>query len=66
MSKQQYDLSKSTDYLNRKMFLDPAGPVVIQRFEEVKYKKIADFEEAPAMLEAIDFDSQEDCEACKL
>jgi ribonucleoside-diphosphate reductase beta chain len=26
------------------MFLDPAGPVTIQRFEEVKYKKIADFE----------------------
>jgi ribonucleoside-diphosphate reductase beta chain len=44
MSKQQYDLSKPTDYLSRKMFLDPAGPVVIQRFEEVKYKKIADFE----------------------
>ena len=45
MSKQQYDLSKPSDYLNRKMFLDPAGPVVVQRFEEVKYKKIADFEE---------------------
>jgi len=44
MSKQQYDLSKSTDYLTRKMFLDPAGPVTIQRFEEVKYKKIADFD----------------------
>lgn len=44
MSKQQYDLSKPTDYLNRKMFLDPAGPVVIQRFEEVKYNKIANFE----------------------
>jgi ribonucleoside-diphosphate reductase beta chain len=27
------------------MFLDPAGPVTIQRFEEVKYKKIADFEQ---------------------
>jgi ribonucleoside-diphosphate reductase beta chain len=26
------------------MFLDPAGPVTIQRFEEVKYKKIADYE----------------------
>jgi ribonucleoside-diphosphate reductase beta chain len=26
------------------MFLDPAGPVTIQRFEEVKYKKITDFE----------------------
>ena len=44
MSKQQYNLTIKTDYLNRKMFLDPAGPVVIQRFEEVKYKKIADFE----------------------
>lgn len=44
MSKQQYDLSKKSDYLNCKMFLDPSGPVVIQRFEEVKYKKIADFE----------------------
>jgi len=44
MSKEQYDLQTKTDYLNRKMFLDPAGPVTIQRFEEVKYKKIADFE----------------------
>jgi len=44
MSKQQYDLNTKTDYLTRKMFLDPQGPVTIQRFEEVKYKKIADFE----------------------
>ena len=44
MSKQQYDLATKTDYLNRKMFLDPAGPVTIQRFEEVKYNKIANFE----------------------
>jgi ribonucleoside-diphosphate reductase beta chain len=44
MSKQQYNLNTKTDYLNRKMFLDPAGPVTIQRFEEVKYKKIADYE----------------------
>ena len=44
MSKQQYNLHTKTDYLNRKMFLDPAGPATIQRFEEVKYKKIADFE----------------------
>lgn len=44
MSKQQYNLSTKTDYLNRKMFLDPAGPVTIQRFEEVKYNKIANFE----------------------
>ena len=45
MSKEQYDLTTKTDYLNRKMFLDPAGPVTIQRFEEVKYSKIANFEE---------------------
>ena len=44
MSKAQYNLKTKTDYLNRKMFLDPAGPVTIQRFEEVKYKKIVDFE----------------------
>jgi ribonucleoside-diphosphate reductase beta chain len=45
MSKQQYDLSTKTDYLHRKMFLDPAGPVTIQRFEEVKYNKVANFEQ---------------------
>ena len=44
MSKQQYNLQTKTDYLQRKMFLDPAGPVTIQRFEEVKYNKVADFE----------------------
>ena len=44
MSKKQYNLNTKTDYLTRKMFLDPAGPVTIQRFEEVKYKKIADYE----------------------
>jgi len=45
MSKAQYNLTTKTDYLNRKMFLDPAGPVTIQRFEEVKYKKVVDFEQ---------------------
>jgi len=45
MSKQQYNLETKTDYLQRKMFLDPAGPVTIQRFEEVKYPKIAKFEQ---------------------
>lgn len=45
MSKEQYDLTKQTDYLDRKIFLDPAGPVTIQRFEEVKYDQIANFEE---------------------
>jgi len=37
MSKAQYNLKTKTDYLNRKMFLDPAGPVTIQRFEEVNF-----------------------------
>ena len=45
MSKEQYNLKTKTNYLDRKMFLDPAGPVTIQRFEEVKYDKIANFEE---------------------
>ena len=45
MSKEQYDLNTKTDYLNRKMFLDPAGPVTIQRFEEVKYQKLAKIEQ---------------------
>ena len=44
MSQQQYNLRTPTDYLKRKMFLDPEGPVTIQRFEEVRYPKIADFE----------------------
>jgi ribonucleoside-diphosphate reductase beta chain len=45
MSKAQYDISKQTNYLKRHMFLDPAGPVTVQRFEEVKYPKIAKYEE---------------------
>ena len=44
MSIQQYNLNTKTDYLHRKMFLDEAGPVTIQRFEEVKYPKIQNFE----------------------
>jgi len=45
MSKEQYNLTKQTNYLSRKMFLDPEGPVTIQRFEEVKYPKLQKFEE---------------------
>lgn len=45
MSKQQYNLQTKTDYLSRKMFLDPEGPVTIQRFEEVKYPKIQKVEQ---------------------
>ncbi len=40
-----YNFSNSTDYLNRKMFLDDAGQVSVQRFEEVKYPKIQKYEE---------------------
>ncbi len=45
MSQAQYNLATRTDYLNRKMFLDPAGPVTVQRFEEVKYNKLAKYEQ---------------------
>jgi len=45
MSQAQYNLHTKTDYLSRKMFLDPAGPVTIQRFEEVKYPKIQKLEQ---------------------
>lgn len=45
MSREQYNLSKHTNYLKRHMFLDPAGPVTVQRFEEVKYPKLQKFEE---------------------
>ena len=45
MSKQQYNISKQTNYLKRTMFLDPEGPVTVQRFEEVKYPKLQKFEE---------------------
>lgn len=45
MSDQQYNLQTKTDYLTRKMFLDPAGPVTIQRFEEFRYPKISKFEQ---------------------
>jgi len=45
MSKDQYNLSKQTNYLKRTMFLDPEGPVTVQRFEEVKYPRLAKYEE---------------------
>lgn len=44
MSVAQYNLSTPSNYLNRKMFLDPAGPVVLQRFDEFKYPRISKFE----------------------
>jgi len=44
MSFKNYDLSKQTNYLERTMFLDPAGPVTVQRYEEVKYQKLQKYE----------------------
>lgn len=43
MAKEQYDISKVTDYLSRKMFLD--GRVTVQRFEEFRYPKLSKFEQ---------------------
>ena len=37
------DYSKIPDYASRMMFLDPAGPVTIQRYEEYAFPKIAQF-----------------------
>ena len=45
MSQAQYNLNTKTDYLSRRMFLDPEGPVTIQRFEEVKYPKLQKIEQ---------------------
>jgi len=39
----QLDYSKIPDYSNRQMFLDPAGPVTIQRYEEYAFPKLAQF-----------------------
>lgn len=39
----QLDYSKIPDYSNRQMFLDLAGPVTIQRYEEYAFPKIAQF-----------------------
>lgn len=40
----QYDFSVPTNYLERRMFLDPAGGVTVQRFDQLKYPKIDIFE----------------------
>lgn len=37
------DFSKIPNYSQRQMFLDPAGPVTIQRYEEFAYPKINQF-----------------------
>lgn len=40
-----YDFSKITNYTDRQMFLDPAGSVTVQRFEEVAYPRIQKVEQ---------------------
>lgn len=40
----QFDISKETEYLDRLMFLDPRGPVTMQRFDKVKYPKLQQYE----------------------
>ena len=40
----QFDISKETNYLDRKMWLDEAGGVTMQRFDKVKYPKIQNYE----------------------
>lgn len=37
------DYSKVPEYSKRQMFLDPAGPVTIQRYEEYAFPKLAQF-----------------------
>jgi ribonucleoside-diphosphate reductase beta chain len=44
MSLAQYDFKKPTNYLKRRMFLDPEGPVTVQRFEEFKHPKLSAME----------------------
>jgi len=44
MSKAQFDLTEQTNYLSRNMFLDPAGPVTVQRYEEFRYPKLSKYE----------------------
>jgi ribonucleoside-diphosphate reductase beta chain len=39
------DFSKQPNYSKRQMFLDPAGPVTIQRYDDYAYPKIAKFDE---------------------
>lgn len=40
------DFTKIPNYSKRQMFLDPAGPVTTQRYDDYAYPKIAKFDEA--------------------
>lgn len=65
------DFSKNPEYLNRQMFLDPAGRVTIQRYEEHAYPTIAKYvdtqkgffwvpEEVTLVKDKIDFKNASD------
>lgn len=43
MINSMFDLSVERNYLTNKMFLDPSGPVTLQRYDEAKYQKIRDY-----------------------
>lgn len=40
------DFSKVPEYGNRQMFLDPAGPVTIQRYDDYRYQRMVDYVKA--------------------
>lgn len=42
----QLDFTKVPEYGNRQMFLDPAGPVTIQRYDDYRYQRQVDFVKA--------------------
>lgn len=37
------DFTKVPEYAGRQMFLDPAGPVTIQRYDDYRYQKMVDY-----------------------
>jgi len=49
MSKEQYNLSTKTNYLQRKMFLDPAGPVTMTPNAVKKINELLTEENNPAL-----------------
>ena len=40
------DFTKVPEYAGRQMFLDPAGPVTIQRYDDFRYQRIVDYVKA--------------------
>jgi ribonucleoside-diphosphate reductase beta chain len=44
MTSQTYNFSTPSDYVGRQLFLDPAGPVTVQRFDSVSHPRVQKFE----------------------